>query len=58
MWVGHSPTHAQDGQLGNWLSFMLLLVHLMEAISTRQLVVSHAVISPFSRSGLLSPVLF
>ena len=59
MWVGPlSPTHAQDRQPGSCLSFTLLLVHLMEAISTRRLVVSHAAISPFSRSGLLSPLLY
>ena len=37
-------------------SITLLLVHLIEAISTRQLVVSHAAFSPLS--GLLSPLLY
>ena len=56
MWVGPlSLTHAQDRWPGDWVSFALLSVHLVEAISTRQLVVIHAGISPSSGSGLLSP---
>ena len=59
MWVGLlSLMHAQNRQPGSWLSFMLLSVHLVETISTRQLVVIHAAISPFSGSSLLSPVLY
>ena len=58
MWVGPLfLMYAQDRQPGGWLSSTLLSVHLVEVIATRRLVVIHAAISPFRRSGLLSPLL-